>query len=482
MVTIDKLDNLSAVLTVTIEKEKYEPRFSKELRKLSSSVSVKGFRPGKAPASLVKNMYGAETLQRVVFDMLDDEMRTYLEGTDLHYLGQPIPAEQQNELPRLSISNPQDLIYKFDLGIEPDSPLKGLTKDSQVTRYNIVPTEDEIEKELEMLTIRFGDEQPTDDTIQANDFLSISLVEILESDAENEQVNPGNTVIQISVNDIKNELWKQIVMSKKTGDAFEFNVFDALNQLDRSVIIERIMGFEAEAEFGERFMATIGEVKRIKPAELNQEFFDKAFGDGKVSSVEEAKAYLKNNITTDSRKLMTDVHFLRDVQDALQTANNNMQLPDAFLMRWLSTTLPENKRDNINEMYTTNYRDEIIDELIRVKLQRQYQVQVDLEEIKKDIRNQYSMMFGMQFGTPINSDDALLEPLVKEALKNQEDIKKRYDNLLASKLLRHASNEMSIIEKEVSFDEFDKIMKEKTKQNKVSKPAQVIEDAIIDTE
>jgi len=56
------------ILTIRIEDAELEAAKGKAARKLSKEMRIKGFRPGKAPRSIVERMVGAETLRREAID------------------------------------------------------------------------------------------------------------------------------------------------------------------------------------------------------------------------------------------------------------------------------------------------------------------------------------------------------------------------------------------------------------------------------
>ncbi|MGA9597951.1 MAG: trigger factor family protein, partial [Acidimicrobiia bacterium] len=56
------------ILTIRLEEEELESAKNKAARKLSRSMKIKGFRPGKAPRSIVERMVGEEALRQEAID------------------------------------------------------------------------------------------------------------------------------------------------------------------------------------------------------------------------------------------------------------------------------------------------------------------------------------------------------------------------------------------------------------------------------
>jgi len=68
------LDDLNAVIKLTIEKSDYEDTFNTELKNYKNKVQLKGFRKGKTPLSSIKKMYGKSVLLDVVNKTLQEKL------------------------------------------------------------------------------------------------------------------------------------------------------------------------------------------------------------------------------------------------------------------------------------------------------------------------------------------------------------------------------------------------------------------------
>ena len=74
----EDIDNLNAVVTVTLEKSDYEAQFDQELQKFRKQAAMKGFRKGKTPASMVRKMYGRSVLADLINNLLSKELFGYI--------------------------------------------------------------------------------------------------------------------------------------------------------------------------------------------------------------------------------------------------------------------------------------------------------------------------------------------------------------------------------------------------------------------
>ena len=71
-IEIQSKKGLRTVISIFVEKKTVEKKLNERLLELQSEVSLKGFRPGKVPASVIKNQYGKAVYGEVVDKLLKD--------------------------------------------------------------------------------------------------------------------------------------------------------------------------------------------------------------------------------------------------------------------------------------------------------------------------------------------------------------------------------------------------------------------------
>ena len=105
---------LRTSLSIVVDSKTIQKELDKRLIELQSEVSLKGFRPGKVPASVIKSQYGKAVYGEVIDKILKDtsseaikekqikvagqpkiDLKVFGEGKDLEYL------LEQNEKPEL---------------------------------------------------------------------------------------------------------------------------------------------------------------------------------------------------------------------------------------------------------------------------------------------------------------------------------------------------------------------------------------------
>jgi len=94
VITKQDTGNQTAVLNLKIEKDDYLKKYQGELKNYSKKASIKGFRPGKAPISLIKKMYGKQLLFDTINQKVQSELYEYINENKIEILGQPLPSDE----------------------------------------------------------------------------------------------------------------------------------------------------------------------------------------------------------------------------------------------------------------------------------------------------------------------------------------------------------------------------------------------------
>jgi trigger factor len=118
-VTAEKMPASKVLLKVEIPPDEVERAFEKTFRDLSQRIRVPGFRPGKAPRTLVERYLGGpESVQREGLDrLIDDSFRRALRDADIHPIGDP----DINERPDFHPGEP--IVYEATVAVAPSVEL-----------------------------------------------------------------------------------------------------------------------------------------------------------------------------------------------------------------------------------------------------------------------------------------------------------------------------------------------------------------------
>ena len=437
------IDALNAVLTVSLTKDEYLTKVNKDINRYSQKMQRPGFRPGKTPKSLVKKMYGDAFVVETIQEMMSQKLSDYLQENKPDIFGQPIMSETQSDT-GFDPKNPQDISFSFDIGLLPDFEVKGLDGVSY-ERYLVNVGEDKIDAEIENMRKRNGEESEIDTNIQDGDMITLHIKE------------QGGTLekedLLLSVNWLTDEM-KEVFTTQKKGDSLTVNIFQLEKETTPQYVRKYFLGLEDtdEREINENFDVKIKFVKRQVPAELNQEFFDKNFGPGVVTSEADMRDTIRKGLSVNFTG-QADALMLRDIQDGLIAANT-LELPSAFLKRWLRTQNEKNTEDTVEQGFE-GFAQNLRWTLIRSKIAKSSNVTIEDEDLKAFYRARIRGYLGGQLGA---GTDDLVESLVERAFADEKQMSELYEEVLTEKTFEAMKARVMIVEKPIGEEEFNSIM------------------------
>ena len=443
----ENIDNLNATITVTVERNDYESTFNNQLKEYRKKAPMKGFRKGKTPLSFIKKVYGQEVLVQVVNQTLQKELTDFLGQEEANYLGQPIPSEDQTAYD----FNPADLVdfeFKFDIGLAPEFELQGAGEGDTYPIYEVeIPTET-IDTELENLLKSKGERLAVTEDIVEGDMVKVKAVEL---DGDSPKENGWESTFSLLIDRIDSEEVKADLLKKKTGEEFDFNVHELEDGQTEEQAKKYLLNMSdeqiEEEEVGAQFRGTIEEVNRVLPAQLNQDFFDKQFGEGTVSSEEEAREKIKEDILSHYNRQAESLLF-RDIQDKLLDLNReNMDLPDAFMKRWLTDSEERNTPALVEADYE-NFADSLRWTIIRNRVEQSHEIEVTEADVREGFANRIrSYMQG--FG-----DETIIQSTVERLMQDQQQVENVVEEIRGDKVFQALKELVSLDPQKISVDDF----------------------------
>ncbi len=442
----EEVDALNAVLKLKIEKADYEPKVDVALKDYRKKAAIKGFRPGNAPASLINKLYRKPIIVDEVNKLISESLSKFLVEQKLNILGEPIPSEQQKPI---DWETQEEFEFAFDLGLVPEFELK-LSKKDKVPYYTIKVDDKLREIYSNSYRQRNGSYVPVEVTAE-KDLIKATLNE-LNAD---ESPRDGGVYVEsasISIALVADETEKNKLIGLKAGDVVTIDTLKAFpNATDKAALLH--VAKDKLADVQPLFQATVTETMTFAKAELNQEFFNKAFGEGVVNSEEEFNAKIDEEI---SKNLVHESNFrlLIDLKEKL-IEKFKIELPKEFLVRWL-TMINEGKhtREQIESEFPMFEKD-LQWQLIRDKVAMENDLKITEEEVHafamEFARNQFASYGMMQM------PDEYLVSYADSVLKKDGEKRKIQERLLEDKAVAIIREAVKLDEKEVTTDEFNNL-------------------------
>lgn len=444
------LDQSNAMVTLSIEKVDYTEKVDKTLRDYRKKANIPGFRPGMVPVGLVKKMYGKAVLAEEINKLVSDGLYGYIRENNINILGEPLP--NQTEQKQIDFETQEVFEFVFDLGIAPEFEVE-LTKKDKVAFYNITVSEEMIDNQVKSYTGRYG-KYIQEDSVEEKDMLKGELLEMADGKVNEEGLKVQDATMTIAY--MKDADQKALFAGAKKGDLITFNPAKAYVEEAEISSLLKISKDEAKTIDAD-FQLKIESITRYHESEIDQELFDKVYGEGVVSSVEEFRAKIKENIqenlTSDS-----EYKFGVDAQEMLIAKYNSLPFPDSFLKRWVLSSNENLTAEKLDEDYSKMIAD-LTWHLVKDKLAKANDVKVEKEDVEEFAKKMAKAQFA-QYGM-IGMDDEIIANYAKDMLKKEDTLKNIVDKVAEEKVFAVVKGAVKLETKEVSIDEFNKMFEAK---------------------
>jgi trigger factor len=442
-----EIDSVNAIIKLQIEKSDYAEAVDSSLRAYARKANIPGFRPGKVPMAHVKKMFGKAVLADEINKLISDSLYKYIKDNNLNILGEPLPNKEEQQA--INFDTQESFEFSFDIALAPDFKV---TLDKNVTTpyYEINVDDKMIDNAVKSYTGRFGSYEDAEAATES-DVIKGDLVEMRTKTKEKED----GIVVEDAVlcpKYMKADDQKSLFEGAKIGASVSFNPKKAYeNESEVASLLKRSK--EEVVDVNSDFKFTIKGITRFKEAELNQELFDKAFGEGVVNSEKEFKdklvAEMKASLAVDS-----DFKLLTDVKELLVKTLDGVVFPEEFLKRWALETNEKLTAEELEQQFPAMIED-LKWHLIKDQIAKNNNIKIEQEDMMNFAKKATQAQFA-QYGMMSIPDD-MLDKYAKEMLGNQDSVNRIVDRVMDEKVLAVVKSSVKLDEKKISLDEFNKM-------------------------
>ena len=443
-------ENISALLQkviVEVAPTDYLPKVDEGIKALGKKANIPGFRAGKIPAGYLKNLYGNDVLADELNRLVSESLDNHINSSKLKIFGQPLPyIIDQN---RIDIKNPQTYKFGFEIGLIPE-----IDVDSVLTSHNftmeIPAVEDKtVGEEIEKIQVRYGVVTHPEALADDDTFFG----EWEEMDGDNTKENGVKASSGVALKSVKDDATRKNIQALKEGESIVVDINKTFGN-DSELIIHHILNTDHHTaeHMGSIFRMTVKSLNHVDKAELNQELFDKLFGNGNIKNEDELRARLKTELENEFRRI-AEGRLMHNVRDYL-TEHVKMELPVEFIEKLVRYNLKEEMSDEQLKGEMEYLLKQTRWDLISDKLTFDAGITINendiREKIKQELRSQY-------FGGAVEEDEKMANSLngIADYFLKDEKNKKRYAELaLNEKLTELLKSKIKTEEKQVSEHDF----------------------------
>lgn len=434
-ITKKDIDHLNAVLTVEISKEDYAANVDKVLTNYRKNANIPGFRKGQIPMGMVKKQFGKAVLVEEVNKLLQDQLHHYLNEEKLDILGNPLPKNEKD------INwEAESFIFEFDLGLAPAFEVDIQKK--ATTHYKVVADKTMLDNQVKTIRKQYG-KLVSKPVVTKGDEITGTFT------SEENNIHKTTT---FSTEVIKGKKQLDALLGSKVGDVLTlktkgFFTDDHDNQRHFGVSHDKAHGLDIEVTL------SIEEINTRELAPLNQELFDKLFGEGIVTSEKELKEKIKEDAERQFVQ-QSDQKLLNDVVETL-IEHTKFDLPAEFLKRWIQSTgeskLTKEEAVAEYERSEKGLRYQLIEGKLREKNES---LRITFDELNAFAHDMIKAQM-LQYGH-MNPTEEEVQGIVARIMSNEEEVRRLSEQLNTQKLMQFFKENAKLKTKEVSYDQFIK--------------------------
>ncbi len=442
----ENIDDLNAVVKITIAPEDYTPRVEKALKDQAKKANLPGFRKGMVPVAHMKRMYGKSILVEEINNLLNDTLSKHLTENKVEVLGQPLPI--MDDTKEFKWDNTDEFEFNYELGLAPKVDVEITSKD-KFTQYNVKADADTLAARIKNIRKSYG-KMTNPAVAEEGDVLYADLVQLAPDGTPFEGGITSTGSIRLDLVTDK-KILKSLVGLKK-DDVIELDVQKTFDQNETVIAKLLNIGEEDAKDLKSKFQVTVKNVNRLEESDLNQEFFDKVFGPGVVSDEAGFKAKITEEVESmfkqdADRKLQNDIY-------TQLTDQTKMLLPDAFLRKWLKATNEKLSDEELEQGYA-DFAKNLKWTLIENKIITDNEIKIEYKDVFETAKQRLDAQFRMYSPQPMSEEQ--LAQYTATFLQEKENANRIFDEVKALKVFEYIQNAATIDSKDIEYNKFIEI-------------------------
>lgn len=436
-----KTDDINAIITVDLAPEDYNPIVDKAIKDQAKKAKLPGFRPGMVPANHIRRTYGRSILIDEVNKLINDKISAYIAEQKFEILGQPLPTDDEGNN-NYNWDFKDNFSFGYEIGLAPQFEVP-FTAESEFIEYDIKADAATLEERISNLRRSYG-KMTNPEISEDGDVLYATLKQEKEEGIEN--------TTSIRLDNIEDAKIKKSLIGLKKDDSVKIDVKKAFKATD----LARLLGVseeEAKALDITKFELTVKNINRLSEADLEQEFFNKLFPEGDVTTEEQFKEKVKDEVETMFKQSSTQK--LRNDLYTFGIESVTAEFPEVFLKKWLKATNPEIKEEELEEGFADfiqNLKWTLIEN--RIITANNLEVKYDeVLELAKERINAQIRMYNMNEELP----EEELNKYAMQLLSDREQANRLFEEVKALKVYDHLKATVKVKSKKINYDKFEKL-------------------------
>lgn len=403
-VEVKPLEKLAHEISVTVDADTVNQKLDSKFGQVRRNAHLKGFRKGKAPMDMIKQVYGGEVRAEVAEEVLKETISDAIEESSLKIATKPaLTALDYNEAGGLDYSVKVEVMPEIDK-VEID----GL----KVTEDDIEVTDQEVDDMVESLRNAFVEHRPVQREVIKGDKVVMDLDKVEDPDNVLEDDHFEDAEIDLA-NPMTVQEFKDELPGLKAGESREIEVKYGDDYPDPNFAGKRIKYRATVKEVAERLLPEWDDdfAKRTKQAETALELKLKLREDIKKNKEEQRRRTQRNQVVRQ------------------MCERNALEVPGALVDDYLSAVIEDAKRQqpDLNEQQAREGYREMAENTLRWNMIYHHIADQESVEISPSDTEEYIKRFAGEY--QMSPEQAM------EALKRSGKLETMKDTVLEEKVL-----------------------------------------------
>lgn len=446
-ITFDNSEKVSGVLTIVVEENDYQDNVRKTLNDYRKKANIPGFRPGQAPIGMIKRQLGSQVKVDAINKLVGEKIYDYISENKINMLGQPMPHLGEEPV---DLDAPAPYTLKFDIAVAPEIDIK-LSKRNKIPYYNIAVSDEMIDQQIDAYASRGGSYEKVD-SYEDNDMLKGDLRELNEDGSTKEGgITVSDAVLMPAY--IKVDDQKALFQGCKTGDVITFCPKAAYPESTVEISSLLKISKEEAEKVESSFSYQITEITRYKKHAIDQELFDQTFGEGVVKDEKAFRNKIADNLK-EQLSINAEYRFLSDVRAYVEKKLGDVKYADELMKRIMLANNKDKDQKYVDDNYGASIK-ELTWHLAKNHLLEQCEIKIedgDVKDIAKDMTRMQFAQYGMA-----NIPEEYIEQYAEEMLKKPEQVDQLVSQAADKKLMKALKTVVALDEKDITFEEFQKL-------------------------
>lgn len=353
---VNVLGDYEHEVEVTLEYNEIQKEIEDAYKKERKNIELPGFRKGKVPTSMLKNMYGDAIEYKASEEIAQ---KKFWEAVDELKL-KPISTPQLSDI---DFQRGEKLQFKVKYEVKPEVEIKDY-QNVEVEKPTFNVKEEDIETEVNQLLKSQAKFEATDKITDQNHRIKVDLQKLDEKGLPLVGQSQQDMLIDLSEKNLHPSIW-EAVKEKSGGDEFKFEFVD-----------EHYHGEEKHSE-EHKYSGTIKEIEKIVLPEVNEELLSKMTR-SKAKTLDEFKDQIRENYESyyksQSENIVTNSLLTKVIE------NNKIPVPPGYAEVILNN-LVENEKENAKRYNQPNFDEAAVREQLKTRADWTAQWQIAMEAI-----------------------------------------------------------------------------------------------------